>query len=79
MGHRRCGEDDAEHHDYTAMAQGCPAGTAVLVFSALTARPVSADLVTMIAMADTDKVIRLRLLRGIHDAGVRTLDPDVAW
>ena len=34
------------------------------------ARANSSDLATLIAMADTDEVIRLRLLRGIRDLGV---------
>jgi hypothetical protein len=34
---------------------------------ALTARPAYADLATLIAMADTDEVVRLRLLRAIRD------------
>jgi DNA-binding GntR family transcriptional regulator len=37
------------------------------VLRALTARPASADLATLIAMADTDEVVRLRLLRAIRD------------
>ena len=37
---------------------------------ALAARPVYADLATLIAMADTDEVVRLRLLRAIRDLGV---------
>ena len=36
----------------------------------LTARPASADLATLIAMADTNEVVRLRLLRAIRDLGV---------
>ncbi|HEX5937365.1 MAG TPA: hypothetical protein VFZ75_06730 [Actinomycetota bacterium] len=36
----------------------------------LTARPTAADLATLIAMADTDEVVRLRLLRAIRDLGV---------
>jgi hypothetical protein len=36
------------------------------VLRALTARPASADLATLIAMADTDEVVRLRLLRAIR-------------
>jgi hypothetical protein len=40
------------------------------VLRALTARPASADLATLIAMADTDEVVRLRLLRAIRDLGV---------
>ena len=36
----------------------------------LMARPASADLTTLIAMADTDEVVRLRLLRAIRDLGV---------
>ncbi len=39
------------------------------VLRALTARPASADLATLIAMADTDEVVRLRLLRAIRDLG----------
>jgi hypothetical protein len=30
-------------------------------------RPTSAELATLIAMADTDEVVRLRLLRAIRD------------
>ena len=41
------------------------------VLHALTARPAYADLATLIAMADTDEVVRLRLLRAIKDMGVR--------
>jgi hypothetical protein len=40
------------------------------ILRALTARPASADLATLIAMADTDEVVRLRLLRAIRDLGV---------
>jgi DNA-binding GntR family transcriptional regulator len=36
---------------------------------AFTARPASADLATLIAMADTDEVVRLRLLRAIRNLG----------
>ena len=36
---------------------------------ALMARPTSADLATLIANADTDEVVRLRLLRAIRDLG----------
>ena len=39
------------------------------ILRALTARPASADLATLIAMADTDEVVRLRLLRAIRDLG----------
>ena len=35
------------------------------------ARATSADLATLIAMADTDEVVRLRLLRAIMNAGQR--------
>lgn len=41
--------------------------TPVLRF--LMAPPASADLATLIAMADTDEVVRLRLLRAIRDLG----------
>ena len=37
---------------------------------ARTARPTSAELATLIAMADTGEVVRLRLLRAIRDLGV---------
>jgi hypothetical protein len=37
------------------------------VLRALTARPASADLATLIAMSDTDEAVRLRLLRAIRD------------
>jgi hypothetical protein len=40
------------------------------VLRALTARPAYADLATLIAMADTDEVVRLRLLRATRDLGV---------
>ena len=40
------------------------------VLRALVARPASRDLATLTAMADTDKIVRLRLLRAIRD-----LDP----
>jgi hypothetical protein len=40
------------------------------VLRALTGRPAYADLATLIAMADTDEVVRLRLLRAIRDLGV---------
>jgi hypothetical protein len=40
------------------------------ILQALTARPASADFATLIAMADTDEVVRLRLLRAIRDLGV---------
>ena len=39
---------------------------------ALTARPTAADLATLIAMADTDEVVRLRLLRAIRDLGAKS-------
>jgi hypothetical protein len=32
--------------------------------------PAAGDLVTLIAMGDTDEVVRLRLLRAIRDLGV---------
>ena len=34
------------------------------------AEPALADLATLLAMADTDEVVRLRLLRAIRDLGV---------
>jgi len=37
---------------------------------ALAGRPANADLATLMAMADTDEVVRLRLLRAIRDLGV---------
>jgi hypothetical protein len=42
------------------------------VLVALIARPSHADLATLIAMADTDEVLRLRLLRAIRDVGTST-------
>ena len=42
--------------------------------SALPARPASAGLATLIAMADTDDVVRLRLLRAIRDDPARAAD-----
>jgi hypothetical protein len=44
-----------------------PYRTAVL--RARAARPPSADLATLIATADTDEVVRLRLLREMRDVG----------
>ena len=41
------------------------------VLVALMARPTYADLATLIAMADTDEVVRLQLLRAIRDLGPR--------
>jgi hypothetical protein len=40
------------------------------ILRALTARPASANLATLIAMGDTDEVVRLRLLWAIRDLGV---------
>jgi hypothetical protein len=40
------------------------------ILRALTARPTSADLAPLIAMAETDEVVRLRLLRAIRDLRV---------
>ena len=40
------------------------------ILRTLTARPTSYDLATLIALADTDEVVRLRLLRAIRDLGV---------
>lgn len=40
------------------------------ILRALTARLASANLATLIAMADTEEVVRLRLLRAIRDLGV---------
>jgi hypothetical protein len=37
------------------------------ILKALMARPGSDDLATLIAMADTDETVRLRLLRAIRD------------
>ena len=34
------------------------------------ALPAASDFATLIAMADTDEVVRLRLLRAIRDLGV---------
>ena len=47
-----------------------PSPYRIQVLRALMARATSADLATLIAMADTDEVIRLRLLRAIRDLGV---------
>ena len=47
-----------------------PSAYRTAVLRALTARPASADLATLIAMADTHEVVRLRLLRAIRDLGV---------
>lgn len=40
------------------------------VSRALIARPAAADLARLLAMADTDEVVRLRLLRALRDLGV---------
>ena len=47
-----------------------PSTDRTAILRVLTARPASADLATLIAMADTDEVVRLRLLRPIRDLGV---------
>ena len=39
------------------------------VLQALMARTTSSDLATLIAIADTDEIVRLRLLRAIRDLG----------
>ena len=44
-----------------------PSDYRTAVLRALTARPAYTDLASLIAMADTDEVIRLRLLRAIRD------------
>jgi DNA-binding GntR family transcriptional regulator len=46
-----------------------PSADRTKILRALTTRPASADLATLIAMADTDEVVRLRLLRAIRDLG----------
>jgi DNA-binding GntR family transcriptional regulator len=46
-----------------------PATRRTEILRALTARPAAADIATLIAMADTDEVVRLRLLRAIRDLG----------
>jgi hypothetical protein len=46
-----------------------PESYRTLVLQALTARPAQAELATLIAMADTDEVVRLRLLRATRDIG----------
>ncbi len=74
-------DEDADIRSHLAVLS--PAGLAELrrvleapstyrteILRALTARPASADLATLIAMADTDEVVRLRLLRAIRDLGV---------
>ena len=45
-----------------------PASYRAAVLAALVARPAYADLATLIALADTDEVVRQRLLRAIRDA-----------
>jgi hypothetical protein len=40
------------------------------VLRRIIALPVASDFATLIAMADTDEVVRLRLLRAIRDLGV---------
>jgi len=50
-----------------------PSSDRTEILRALTARPASADLATQIAMADTDEVVRLRLLRAIRDLGAASL------
>ena len=44
-----------------------PYGDAIL--QALVARPSASELATLLAMADTDEVVQLRLLRAIKDLG----------
>ena len=48
---------------------GGPSTYREAVLCRLMARPTSADLATLIAMADTDEVVRLRLLRAIRELG----------
>ena len=40
------------------------------VLRAVSGRATSADLATLIVMADTDEIVQLRLLRAIRDLGV---------
>ena len=40
------------------------------VSRALVARPAASELATLLAMADTDPIVRLRLLRALRDLGV---------
>ena len=40
------------------------------VSRALVVRPELSELATLLAMADTDEIVRLRLLRAIRDLGV---------
>jgi hypothetical protein len=47
-----------------------PSSDRTSVLRALTSRPTAAHLATLIAMADTDEVIRLRLRRAIRDIDV---------
>jgi hypothetical protein len=46
-----------------------PSADRTQILRALTARPGATDLATLIAMADKDEVVRLRLLRAIRDLG----------
>ena len=47
-----------------------PSPYRIQVLRALMARATSTDLATVIVMADTDEVVRLRLFRAIRDLGV---------
>jgi hypothetical protein len=47
-----------------------PSGQRTDILRTLVARPTSTDLATLIATADTDEVVRLRLLRAIRNLGV---------
>lgn len=46
-----------------------PASRRTEILQALTERPAAADLAPLVAMADTDEAVRLRLLRAIRDLG----------
>ena len=47
-----------------------PATYRTALLRGLVAEPAAADLATLIAMADTDEIVRLRLLRAIRDLRV---------
>ena len=55
-----------------AVSLVAPSADRTEILRALTAQPASADL-ALIAMADTDEVVRLRLLRAIRDLGANQL------
>ncbi|MDP9224331.1 MAG: hypothetical protein M3P18_10820 [Actinomycetota bacterium] len=57
------------HDDLRRVLEG-PSTYRNEILKALMARPNSNELATLIAMADTDETVRLRLLRAIRDLSV---------